>query len=160
MVLKGKAEEVEGDGALMRSPSFTFRLPSVIRLRYYIKQPHMVGVTFSKKNVFKRDRFICQYCGQRSPEMTIDHVIPKSRGGKTCWKNVVVACKKCNTMKGDRTLQEAHMQLVRKPKKPSFIFYLNLAQFSINSFHESWNKYLPEDFRIQGASQAAPMSAT
>lgn len=158
MVLKGKAEEVESDGVLLRSPTYTFPLPSVIRLRYYIKQPHLVGVTFSKKNVFKRDRLICQYCGQRSVDMTIDHVVPKSRGGRTCWENVVVACKNCNTKKGDRTLREARMQLIRKPKKPTFVFYLNLAHFSTNGFHESWNKYLPEDFRIQSPGKGVPMS--
>jgi 5-methylcytosine-specific restriction endonuclease McrA len=160
MVIKGKAEELECDGLMWRSPSYTFRLPSVIRLRYYIKRPYMVGVTFSKKNVFKRDRFVCQYCGSRGQEMTIDHVIPKSRGGETCWENVVVACKECNVRKGDRALHEARMSLIRKPKRPSFLFYLNLAQFSNQNFKESWNKYLPVDFRIQDAGKEASMSAT
>ena len=159
MVLKGKAEEVESDGVLVRSPTYTFRLPSVIRLLYYIKHPHIVGVTFSKKNVFKRDRFICQYCGQMSTEMTIDHVIPKSRGGRTCWENVVVACRDCNTRKGDRTLQEASMQLIRKPKKPTFLFYLNLAHLSASGYHESWDKYLPEDFRMRRPGRTASLSA-
>lgn len=160
MVLKGKAEEVENDGLLLRSPSYTFRLPSVIRLLYYIKRPYMVGATFSKKNVFKRDRFICQYCGHRDGVMTIDHVVPKSRGGRTCWENVVVACKVCNIKKGDRTLREARMHLIRKPKKPSFIFYFNIAQFSTHSFHESWNKYLPADLRVQDVGREASLSAT
>lgn len=160
MVLVGKAEEVESDGLLLRTPCYTFRLPSVIRLVRYIKRPYMVGVTFSKKNVFKRDRNVCQYCGLRGEDMTIDHVIPRSRGGKTSWENVVVACKRCNIKKGDRTLRMAAMMLIRSPKRPAFLFYLNLGQFSSTSFNENWNKYLPHDFFVSEADKEAVMTST
>lgn len=149
MLIKGKAEEIEYDGRVMRSASFFLRVPTVIRLMTYIHQPYrQAGVRFSKKNVFKRDKYTCQYCGSTEGEMTIDHVIPKSRGGATCWENVVVACQRCNLKKGDRTLQECGLKLLRRPKEPHFLLYYKSAYPAPSSVLESWNKYLLGDFQL------------
>ncbi len=123
MILQGKAETVEESGRVIRSPSLLLPLPAVIRLVTYIKRSYGKGVAFSKKNVFRRDNFTCQYCGSRGVDLTIDHIIPRSKGGKTCWENVVVACKKCNLRKGNRSLEETDLQLLRRPKRPHFLFF-------------------------------------
>jgi 5-methylcytosine-specific restriction endonuclease McrA len=145
MLIKGKAQEVEYDGRVIYSPSFSMRVPTVIRLNRYIKKPYLVGVRFSKKNVFKRDNYTCQYCGSCGLELTIDHVIPKSRGGITSWENVVVACQTCNIRKGDRTLKESGLTLLRKPKKPYFLLHFKNLPQADGSVRASWNKYLFRD---------------
>ncbi|MBI2878065.1 MAG: HNH endonuclease [Candidatus Tectomicrobia bacterium] len=149
LLIKGKAEEIEYDGQVIRSASLSFRIPTVIRLMTYIHTPYrQAGVRFSKKNVFKRDKYTCQYCGSTEGEMTIDHVIPKSRGGTTCWENVVVACQKCNLKKSDQTLKECGLTLLRKPKEPHFLLYYKTAYPAPSSVLESWNKYLLGDFHL------------
>lgn len=142
MLLRGRAEKVEEDGYMIRSPSQAIRLPSVIRLRRYIPISRWGEIAFSKKNVFKRDRYTCQYCGGQGKGLTIDHVVPRSRGGRTTWENVVAACRRCNAIKGDRTLEESDFQLVRSPERPFFLFrhYASSAQHL--STLSSWDKYL------------------
>lgn len=142
MVLKGKAEQVECDGKVFRSPTVTFRLPTVIRLRNFINIPYRGIVSFSKKNVFRRDNHTCQYCGRDEVELTIDHVIPKSRGGNTSWENVVVACQECNLKKGNRTPVEVGIKLLRKPYRPHFLIHNSVYTAAPKSFIESWNKYV------------------
>ena len=143
MVVKGVAlaEEEETD-LVIRAATVTLRVPVVIRLREYVHIPHR-PVKFSRRNVLTRDRSTCQYCGKVFPsgELTLDHVIPRSRGGKTEWENVVAACKRCNHRKGDRTPQEAKMYPLRPPKTPTITYYMRLTRFS-KVFHESWKKYL------------------
>jgi 5-methylcytosine-specific restriction endonuclease McrA len=142
MLLKGKAEKVEEDGKIFHTTNAAYRLPTVIRLHRYIRIASFGGVVFSKKNVFRRDNFSCQYCGHHGSELTIDHVIPKSRGGTTSWHNVVVACKRCNLRKGNRTIEETGLVLRRKPFRPRFLLN-HLASRSVpESFLRSWNKYL------------------
>jgi len=148
MVVMGKAESVEVSEQLVRSPSCAYRLPLVIRLHRYVRRPYSVGVAFSKRNVLKRDRYTCQYCGAERVSLTIDHVAPRSRGGETCWENVVTACQRCNLRKGDKTLSEAGMSLLARPRKPNVMFYLNLAQFTSATFQVEWNKYLPLELRF------------
>ena len=145
MLLKGKAQEVEYDGRVIYSPSISIQAPTVIRLNRYIKKPYLVGVRFSKKNVFKRDNYTCQYCGSYGVEMTIDHVVPRSRGGITSWENVVVACQRCNLKKGDRTLYESGLTLLRKPKKPYFLLHFKNLPQADGSVRANWNKYLFRD---------------
>jgi 5-methylcytosine-specific restriction endonuclease McrA len=142
MVIKGRAEKVEVDGYLVRSPSITMRLPTVIRLLSYVRRPYRPGVAFSKKNVFKRDQYTCQYCGASGGNLTLDHVVPRSRGGATVWENVVVACQKCNTLKGDRSLQETSLSLLRSPVRPSHILFARQHQGTPASVHATWIKYL------------------
>ncbi|MBI5183542.1 MAG: HNH endonuclease [Nitrospinae bacterium] len=145
MLLKGRAEKVESDGIFVRSPSVTIRIPTVIRLMRYIKRSYQGRIAFSKKNVFRRDNFTCQYCGCRDGKLTIDHIIPRSRGGESCWENVVIACQRCNLKKGDQTLKEANIRLQRRPTRPSFLFHENIYRSAPKSFIKNWNKYLPHD---------------
>lgn len=111
-----------GNSKIIRSPSISILVPDAIYLPYYESLPK-TEVVFSRKNLLLRDRYTCQYCGKylKNPkERTIDHVIPKSRGGKTVWTNVVLCCKKCNLKKGDRTPEEAGLKLLKKPKAPKW----------------------------------------
>lgn len=109
-------------GKKIRSVSATFPMPAVIRLLHYVRIPYK-GVNLTRLNVFKRDGFECQYCGAKK-ELTLDHVLPKARGGKSTWKNLVTACKRCNTKKGNYLPEEANMELGVKPYKPSYIIFL------------------------------------
>lgn len=142
MVLKGRAEKVEVDGYLVRSPSVSMRLPTVIRLLRYVRRPYRPGVAFSKKNVFKRDHYTCQYCGASGGNLTLDHVVPRSRGGATVWENVVVACQGCNAEKGDRPLQETSLSLLRHPVRPSHLLFARVHQGTPASVAATWDKYL------------------
>lgn len=112
MVLSGRAEEVECDGYVVRSPSNSFPLPTVIRVLKMVKKKARKSIAFSKKNILRRDNYKCQYCGENQKILTVDHILPKSRGGKTSWTNVVTACKPCNLSKGSQTAVEAGMKLL------------------------------------------------
>ena len=116
LLLLGKVEVLEEYGREIRSMSFTLRLPSVVRLLRMVRRPH-APVKFSRQNIYTRDKYSCQYCGTRLPpeELTYDHVVPKSRGGKTVWTNIVTCCMHCNRKKGGRTPAEARMTLIRAP---------------------------------------------
>ena len=143
LVFSGKAERVEDSTRVIRSPSTTFLLPSVIRLQRYIRKPVQPTIAFNKKNILKRDAHTCQYCGRNGGErMTIDHVIPKSLGGRTVWENVVSACRGCNLKKGNKRPWEVGMHLLRKPAKPHSSSYRGILAHTFPQ-HESWRKYLP-----------------
>jgi 5-methylcytosine-specific restriction endonuclease McrA len=101
--------------AVVRSPSAEIRLPSVVVLREFVKPGRLSA--FTRFNLFLRDGFACQYCGSRG-DMTFDHVIPRARGGRTTWENVVAACGPCNLRKGSRTLKQARMALAKRPRRP------------------------------------------
>ena len=133
-----KAELVHDDPETkMRSIDSDYPMPSVIRLQKYIFIPFK-SVILTRQNVFKRDRQKCQYCG-KNKDLTIDHVLPKSRGGKSTWTNLVAACQRCNSIKGDKTPEEAEMPLASKPFKPSYIMFVrNFSGFT----SEEWLKYL------------------
>jgi 5-methylcytosine-specific restriction endonuclease McrA len=143
LLLSGKAESVEASPRVIRSPSISLVLPAVIRLGFYIRKPFLDRVAFNKKNILRRDGYTCQYCGRRGERLTVDHVLPRSRGGETTWTNVVAACLRCNLRKGNRTLTEAGMSLIREPGHPQFLFSLHLLRHPhASSFLESWRKYL------------------
>ncbi len=146
MVLSGRAEQIECDGYLVRSPSISLQVPTVIRVLNLVKRKVRKSVSFSKKNILRRDGFMCQYCGDRDHPLTVDHIIPKSRGGKTIWVNVVVACKPCNMKKGNRTAREANMRLRKAPSRPKFNFHQIVVPVGPPSHVESWMKYLPKAF--------------
>ncbi|MGB1005886.1 MAG: HNH endonuclease [Thalassobaculaceae bacterium] len=125
------------------SPSFEMRLPSVIALKEYVPQARKPA--FTRFNVFLRDRFSCQYCGERfpTPELTFDHVIPRSRGGRTSWDNVVTACGACNLRKGNRMPDRAGLHPLSQPLRPStYQLQENGRGFPPNFLHESWRDYL------------------
>lgn len=142
MVFKGAAQTEEVSEAKIHSPSAAMQMPHVIRLVNYVHVPRSV-VKFSRRNVLVRDLYKCQYCHQEFPtsQLTLDHVVPLSRGGKTTWENMVTACKKCNNKKGNQMLYEAQMQLKRQPKTPSILTYLQLNRH-FRGYHPSWRKYL------------------
>src|SRR5690606_22318445 len=120
LILLRKADLVESiPDHFVRSPTVQFPWPSIVRLRGYVAVPYK-RVMISRKNVMRRDRFRCQYCGSRE-KLTVDHVLPKSRGGKDTWENLVTACTPCNNRKGNRTPEEAEMPLVRKPFRPTSV---------------------------------------
>ena len=133
----------------VHSPSWAFNLPSVIALKQYInisKRP-----AFTRFNVFLRDRFSCQYCGEEfaTNDLTFDHVLPRSRGGRTTWDNVVTACRVCNLRKSDRLAKECGMHPRIKPAMPS-VRYLqhNGRSFPPNYLHDSWNDFLYWDSEL------------
>ena len=137
LLYKGKAEIVEAAGEhVIGTESFRIRIPSIIRMLYYIVRPHK-EIPMTKKNILLRDDHTCQYCGRSGD--TIDHVIPKSRGGNGTWENCVCACSVCNTRKNSRTPQEANMHLVRKPRKPTFIPWILIKR---DASKVGWAKYL------------------
>lgn len=134
----------------VRSPSFAMRLPSVIALRDYI--PAARRPAFTRFNVFLRDRFECQYCGDARPtqELTFDHVIPRSRGGRTSWENVVAACGPCNLRKADKLPRDCHMLPLTEPRQPtSWELQENGRGFPPNHLHESWRDYLYWDSELE-----------
>ena len=137
---KGKAisvEHVEG-----RPLGHGYELPLVIRLLQYVKIPHK-DVSFTRKNILHRDHYACQYCGCKS-DLTIDHVVPRSRGGADDWLNVTTACIRCNVKKGCRTPEEAHMPLARQPFRPySFLNFEISKHKRMGGRHlDRWQQYL------------------
>jgi 5-methylcytosine-specific restriction endonuclease McrA len=127
----------------LRTPSCELMLPRIIRLNLYDKVPKST-VRFNRKNLFARDNFSCQYCGLRKPvaQLSIDHVVPRSQGGKTTWENVVCSCTSCNSRKGGRTPLQASMKLLCTPTRP----HANPAVTATLSDprYESWKTFLPK----------------
>ena len=131
----------------VRSARFEMRLPSVVSLKTYIRPARRPA--FTRFNVFLRDQFECQYCGDPE-DLTFDHIIPRSRGGRTTWENIVTACAPCNLTKGGRTPVEAHMQPRRHPVRPTtFELQDNGRRFPPNHLHESWLDYLYWDIELE-----------
>ncbi len=141
LLLKEKAELVEAAEAKLRSEKFSLPVPLVIRLVYFVKIPRRVTLPITRRGVFSRDHYTCQYCGATPPleGLTVDHVVPRSRGGKTIWENITTACEKCNGRKGNRTPVEAEMKLRTKPDRPRYVAIVALAGAEIK---QAWNKYM------------------
>jgi|TARA_B100000787_G_scaffold11167_1_gene8347 5-methylcytosine-specific restriction endonuclease McrA len=132
---------------VIRSPSFNMKLPSVIALKSFIKPQS--NPNFTRFNVFLRDRFSCQYCGN-GRELTFDHLLPRSKGGLTNWENVVTACSTCNVKKGGRLLKNSDMTLNQQPFKPSTEeLHKNGKHFPPNFLHKSWMDYLYWDVELE-----------
>lgn len=141
LIYLGKAMMVEHDSQVLHSPSVTMQMPSVIRIARYIKRP-LPKVKLSRQNLLARDRHTCQYCGKKSKHLTVDHVIPRERGGTYGWQNLVVCCMECNNRKRNRTPQEAGMSLIRRPSQPRLIPYLSFATMRQALHNEVWRDYL------------------
>jgi 5-methylcytosine-specific restriction endonuclease McrA len=118
LILSGKAAMVMNGRGYIRTIRELFPRPSVIRLDYMIHRPRP-HVKLTRREIFRRDNYTCQYCGKRDINLTVDHVIPKRLGGKHIWTNVVAACPDCNHKKGGRRVEDAHMHLFHSPKEPS-----------------------------------------
>ena len=138
---------------VVHSPTTEVRLPSVISLKEYVSLDRRPA--FTRFNVFLRDSFLCQYCGEGYPaeDLTFDHVVPRSRGGRTSWTNVVTACQSCNLHKGDRLPQESGMHLRRAAFRPtSYQLQENGRAFPPNYLHESWRDFLYWDSELETES--------
>jgi 5-methylcytosine-specific restriction endonuclease McrA len=132
LLYKGKASGVEYNGAMINKK---YRLPEIIKLVNYVPLPYKDAV-LSRKNIYLRDNHTCQYCGKTGDNLTIDHVVPRSRGGKETWENMVVCCARCNNRKGSRTLEEAGMRLTGTPYRPPSSLYLHMTR--ISNIPRSW----------------------
>ena len=138
---QGKVEVLEYHSVFARSISTSFKLPSVLRLKTYVRG-RTTHVRFCRENVYIRDNYTCQYCGDRfaTKQLTLDHVMPVSRAGKKDWYNVVSACRRCNQRKANKTPTEARMPLLKEPKIP---VWLPLIDFEIgNEIPLTWRQYL------------------
>ena len=123
LIFRGKAEHVETGDEVVRSVSREYPVPSVVRLDRYVHAPRR-GVVLSKRNIFKRDNYQCQYCGSRERQLTIDHIVPRRFSGPETWENLVAACVACNARKGDRRPEQAGLRLQRRPKRPNNITFI------------------------------------
>ena len=131
----------------VHSPSFEIKLPSVVSLKNYVKPPQWPA--FTRFNLFLRDKFSCQYCGEMS-DLTFDHLLPRSKGGQTTWENVVTACSKCNLKKANHLYHVANMKPIQWPYKPNVHeLHKNGRLFPPNYLHESWMDYLYWDSELE-----------
>ncbi|EBA09584.1 HNH endonuclease [Sagittula stellata] len=132
---------------VVRSPSMSIRIPSVVVLKDFVKPQKRVA--FTRFNLFLRDEFRCQYCGTKA-ELTFDHVIPRARGGITSWENVVAACAPCNLRKGSRSLRQSGLSLRKVPRQPTAGELLNMGRrFPPNHLHDSWMDFLYWDAELE-----------
>ena len=139
LIILGKAELIQDDKRKeIRTVNRAFPWPSVIRLSYFVSIPYK-KVVLTRKNILRRDAYKCAYCGRSDLPLTIDHVVPKSKGGGDSWENLVCACTVCNNRKGNRTLEESHMHLLYKPFKPSHIMFIKTV---VGKLDENWKPYL------------------
>jgi 5-methylcytosine-specific restriction endonuclease McrA len=136
-----KAELLARNHQVIHTPSVEIPAPSVIRLQYHIKRPQP-RVRLSRREVFSRDRHTCQYCGKVGRDLTIDHVMPKHRGGRHEWENLVAACRPCNHRKGGKTLVEARMQLMREPRAPRADLRYLFGTYLADERNDAWRSYL------------------
>ncbi len=142
LVLLGrdKAETIENGLGYMHSSTDIFEIPSVIRLAYLIRRPRPQG-RLTRRDIFLRDKFTCQYCGNQSKDLTLDHVLPRHRGGTHEWVNVVAACKRCNHKKAGHTPEEARMYLRRDPYQPTYSYFRTFYHYLERN--EGWRKFIP-----------------
>jgi 5-methylcytosine-specific restriction endonuclease McrA len=144
LLCQGKVEVISVYDREIRAVSITFRLPSVIRLLRYIRIKRRFDyVPFSRANIYARDQYTCQYCGDEFPtgDLTFDHVMPVAKGGSKDWENIVTCCISCNRRKGGRTPGEAGMRLVRAPRRPSSVPAIRIT-IGLRNAPESWRDYL------------------
>jgi len=139
LLLLGKVDLIENvNGQCLHSISITVPVPSIIRLKYFVRIRRK-EISLTKKNIIKRDNHQCQYCGRKSGMMTTDHIIPKSYGGDDSWENLVCACLECNNRKGNRRPKEASMRLLHIPKRPN---YFTFVLSELGRPKAQWRPYL------------------
>lgn len=159
LVYAGKAdilharEDAEGRVQELRTVSGErFAAPSVVRLRYHVRRP-LPELKLSRRSVFARDNYTCQYCGTVGKDLTIDHVTPKRHGGPMTWENLVTCCRKCNTKKGDKDMAKVGMRLARTPRRPRYTPYISLNKYVSGTRQDVWKDYLPIFTDINGVVQ-------
>jgi len=140
LVFAGKAEMLENGSGFVHAASQMFPLPSVIRMFYMIKRPRPKP-KLNRIEVFKRDRYTCQYCGKESHQLTLDHIVPRHRGGEHTWENLVSACVVCNRRKAGKILEQAGMKLLKTPGPPRSNGYTYIPYYSLQN-QQPWQKYL------------------
>ena len=138
LIFLGKSHSVEQFDDEIRSVSYSMKMPAVIRIYNYINLPRN-SIVLTRKNILKRDSLSCQYCGTKSSPLTVDHITPKVKGGKDSWENLTTACVSCNNKKGNRTLREANLKLLSKPRVPSRITFI---QRFVRTPIKEWRPYL------------------
>jgi 5-methylcytosine-specific restriction endonuclease McrA len=148
MVYLGKADVLHALESHVPAPGGSIPRPSVVKLRHHVRRP-IPELKLSRRTIFARDHYTCQYCGQTSKDLTIDHVVPRRLGGKTDWDNLVCSCRRCNTKKGDKLLHQTGMKLIRQPRRPHYIPFISLSKYLAGKDNEVWRDYLPAfaDFR-------------
>lgn len=149
LVLDDKADVVSAEAGHWHSERRTVEVPAVVRLRYYVRVPFERGAPLNRRAVFLRDDHRCQYCGRRAEN--IDHVVPRSRGGRHVWDNVVASCTRCNTAKRDRLLSETTMRLARPPRPPRHLSWVAVA---VGRIPEAWGPY------VGGSAEPLPLATT
>ena len=136
LVLKDKAEMLVPNGQLYRSERISMDAPAVLRLRHFVRVPYRASAPLTRRAVFARDNWSCQYCGASAENL--DHVVPKSRGGTHTWDNVVAACRRCNSRKENRLIEDVGLRLARRPVAPADGFRLSLGRLE-----PEWEPFLP-----------------
>jgi 5-methylcytosine-specific restriction endonuclease McrA len=141
LVFGAKAEILEYDHQVIRTPRQEFHAPSVIRLQHRVHRPRP-RVKLTRREVLARDRHTCQYCGRQGSDLTLDHILPRHRGGGHSWENLVAACKSCNHRKGGKTPEEARVRLLRQPFEPRSDLYSLFTPYLADQRNEPWRTYL------------------
>jgi 5-methylcytosine-specific restriction endonuclease McrA len=136
LILQGKAESVLDQDRICAGDQEALMFPSVIRLTYMAAVPRMRQVPLSRRALFQRDNFTCQYCGEKPDRLEVEHVVPRSHGGRNVWENVVTSCRACNAHKRDRTPDQAGMRLLSKPYAPSRVAMI------ASRGHDEWEEFL------------------
>jgi len=149
LVLGDKADMLHAGDGQWHSERVHIQVPSVVRLRYYVRVPFQRRAPLSRRAVFMRDEHRCQYCSRRAENL--DHVVPRSRGGEHTWDNVVACCARCNTVKRDRLLHETTMKLARQPQMPA---HMNWVTVAMGTVPELWEQYL-----VVGSNPTSPALA-
>jgi len=142
LVCLGKAEVLHTDTKVIHTLAGSFDSPSVVKLRYHVKRP-IPELRLSRRSILARDNYACQYCGAQSRDLTVDHVVPKRLDGKSIWENLVCCCRRCNTKKGDKTLEQANLKLLRQPRRPRYVPFISLTKYLDSARNEVWRDYLP-----------------
>jgi 5-methylcytosine-specific restriction endonuclease McrA len=142
MILNGKADVLHSyDSVLMSGGGDIFEIPSVVRLRHNVKKRYVRTFRVSRHGIFSRDNFTCQYCGKKNVDLTLDHIYPRHLGGSHTWDNLVACCKKCNALKGWKTLEQSGMALLSTPKVPKYHF-ASLLTSSEDTHDNVWQYYI------------------
>jgi 5-methylcytosine-specific restriction endonuclease McrA len=141
LVFGEKAEVIQYNHHDVHTATQVFRAPSVIRLHHRVKRPRP-RVRLSRREIFARDKYTCQYCGTQTHDLTLDHIIPRHRGGTHTWDNLVAACKHCNHRKGGRLADELRMRLLRPPFEPRCDVYTLFTPYLQDPRNEAWRDYL------------------
>jgi 5-methylcytosine-specific restriction endonuclease McrA len=145
----GKVEVVREYDGFVRAISFKIRMPAVVRLLRFIRRKRP-QVSFSRRNLFLRDDAHCQYCGSKrdTSDLTYDHVVPRSQGGRTEWTNIVTCCVDCNRRKGGRTPEQAGIRLLRAPRRPEHLPGVLTITIALNTAPEAWRDFLYWNVRL------------